>query len=223
MSTAPSASRSQRDTAYETLRRLVILQQINDGERLREPEWSERLGVNRAALREAFARLEAEGLIERGPKTGYFVPTLSEEDIREILQVRTALEGAAIEQIIREKRNSPANLRPLREAIDHLDDLITKGYLLGAGEADRRFHEALIELSGNRRLAMIYARAPLPMIHARIVRTPQWEPEMRRTLAEHQALIVLIARGEIERAKQLLGEHLDAGYLRGDTASHDHA
>ncbi|MBI4581015.1 MAG: GntR family transcriptional regulator, partial [Planctomycetes bacterium] len=50
------ANSSQRDQAYSRLRRLLILQQTPEGKRLREAEWAEKLGVNRTALREAFAR-----------------------------------------------------------------------------------------------------------------------------------------------------------------------
>src|SRR3970040_6845 len=93
----------QRDQAYFRFRRLLILQQVSQGERLREADWADRLGVNRTALREAFARLEAEGLIEKGPKTGYFAPKLTPEDILEIVEVRVMLEGGAIERICRLK------------------------------------------------------------------------------------------------------------------------
>ena len=95
----PTPSNSQRDQAYDGLHRLLILQQLNPGQRLREPEWARRLGVHRSALREAFARLAAEGLIERGPQTGYFVPSLGEADLLEINKVRIALECLAIDEI----------------------------------------------------------------------------------------------------------------------------
>lgn len=199
---------SLRDRAYDLLRRLLILQQIPEGERLREPHWAKQLGVNRTALREAFARLEAEGLIERGPKTGYFVPKLSEDDIHEIWEVRAALEATAAERIIREKRTTPKHLAVLHQAIDDLQTLIDDGYLLGASEADRRFHERLIELAGNRRLEMIYRRAPLPMIHAGIANSPNWEREMRRTLAEHRTICDLIAAGQAAAVAQAIRSHL---------------
>jgi DNA-binding GntR family transcriptional regulator len=181
MLSTPDVESSQRDKAYHLLRRMLILQRIADGERLREPVWAERLGVNRMALREAFARLEAEGLIERGAKTGYVVPKLSPVDMREILDVRATLESLAVETIIREKRNGRRQLRPLDQAIHQMQSLIDSGYLLGASEADRSFHEQLVQLSGNRRLWMIYQRAPLPMIHSGLINTPRWEPEMRRS------------------------------------------
>ena len=150
----------QRYKAYQVLRRLLILDQIQKGARLREPIWAKQLGVNRMALREAFARLEAEGLIERGPKTGYFVPRLTSEDIREILEVRSSLEAMAIRAIIREKRNTRRHLTPLQRAIDQLEVMIDNSYILGASESDRRFHECLVELAGNRRLTMIYLSRP---------------------------------------------------------------
>ena len=98
---------SKREVAYERLRRILILQQVPEGVRLRESEWTKRLNVNRSALREAFARLEAEGLIETGDKTGYFVPVLVMEDMMEVVVVRIALEGAAIELICEAGLNTP--------------------------------------------------------------------------------------------------------------------
>src|SRR3954470_13685296 len=94
-----SAPHSKREQAYRGLRRLLVLQQLQPGERIREPEWAQRLGVHRSALREAFARLEAEGLIERGARTGYFVPEMTAQDIQEITKLRLALECLAIEEI----------------------------------------------------------------------------------------------------------------------------
>src|SRR5579871_5778012 len=94
---------SQREQAYHGLRNLLILQQIDAGKRLREPEWAERLGVHRTALREAFARLEADGLVERGPRTGYFVPQLKSDDVAEITKIRLGLECMAVDEICQDK------------------------------------------------------------------------------------------------------------------------
>src|ERR671912_2070626 len=96
---AQSSTASQREQAYRSLRRILVLQQVEPGTRLREPEWAERLGVHRSALREAFARLEAEGLIERGSQTGYFVPQLTPADLLEITKLRLAFECVAIDEI----------------------------------------------------------------------------------------------------------------------------
>ena len=198
----------QRDQAYHRIRRLLILQQIPEGVRLREAEWALRLQVNRTALREAFARLEAEGLIEKGPKTGYFIPVLTERDTEEVIEVRLMLEGGAIERICRLGLNTPKHLKKMRDACDQLERLVREDYLLGVAEADRRFHEALIDAANNRRLSMLYQRAPLPIIHPVILSGPQWMASVQMTLDEHSATLAAILDGQVARALDLLRTHL---------------
>ncbi len=199
---------SQRDQAYHRIRRLLILQQVAEGERLREAEWAERLGVNRTALREAFARLEAEGLIEKGAKTGYFLPILTEGAIQEIIEVRIMLEGGAIERIIRLGLNTPKYLKTMRESCDQLERLVREEYHLGVAEADRRFHESLVQSAGNRRLTALYSRAPLPIIHPIVVSGRQWCDTVQRTLDEHRAILAEILAGDTEAACKRLRVHL---------------
>ncbi len=186
-----------------------MLEQLPAGERLRETEWAERLEVNRAALREAFARLEAEGFLKKGAKTGYFVPDLRAEDILEIIEVRIMLEGGAIERVVRLGKNNTQELRLMSEACDQLERLVREEYLLGVAEADRRFHEALVNAAGNRRLAMLYERAPLPIIHPLIITGEQWKTRVRQTLDEHRAVLEAILDGNVALGQQLLRTHLD--------------
>ena len=199
---------SQRDQAYHRIRRLLILQQVAEGERLREAEWAERLGVNRTALREAFARLEAEALIEKGAKTGYFLPILTDEAIQEIIEVRTMLEGGAIERLIRLGLNTPRHLKTMRESCDQLERLVREEYHLGVAEADRRFHESLVQSAGNKRLSALYSRAPLPIIHPIVVSGKQWAETVQRTLDEHRAILSEILAGDVDSARKRLEVHL---------------
>jgi len=198
---------SKREHAYRSLRRLLVLQQLQPGERIREPQWALRLKVHRSALREAFARLEAEGLIERGPKTGYFVPTLTTHDVLEITKLRLALECLAIDEICSAKR--PVSLDALRDAVDELEGFLKRSYSLGVIEADRRFHESLIDLAGMRRLSMLYHRAPLPLIHSVTETKEKWRHETERTLAEHRSILAALRSRDAERAKRTLRQHLN--------------
>jgi len=199
---------SQREQAYQRLRKLLILQQIPQGKRLRETVWSSRLHVNRAALREAFARLEAEGFINRGPKTGYFIPEITAEDFLEVIEVRMMLEGGAIHRIIQKGLNTRANLEPMVEACDQLERLLKEDYPLGVAEADRRYHEALIQAARNRRLTILYQRAPLPIIHPVLISTSQWVGRVEQTVHEHQTMIDVILEGDVAKAIEVLRIHL---------------
>jgi DNA-binding GntR family transcriptional regulator len=199
---------SKREQAYYHLRRLLILQQVPEGTRLREAEWTERFNVNRSALREALARLEAEGLVEMGPKTGYFVPRLTIHDIREILTVRVMLESGAIEIVCSQGLNTPRHLKPMRQACDQLERLVQDEYLLGAVEADWRFHESLILASENDRLTIAYRHSPMLIIHPEVLAGKQWEDTMQRTVEEHRRILTHILDGDVAGSKAMLRHHI---------------
>lgn len=216
MSEQPSASK--REQAYERLRRILILQQVPEGVRLRESEWTRRLNVNRSALREAFARLEAEGLIEAGDKTGYFVPVLAMEDIAQVIVVRIALEGAAIESICEAGLNTPEHLKPMQDACHLMERLIDDDYHLSVAETDRRFHTALIHAAGNKRLTIAYQHAPLPIVHPDIIDGQQWANRVSLTRDEHNAILAAILAGQVNEAKDLLRAHLTSYWHNARTA-----
>jgi DNA-binding GntR family transcriptional regulator len=199
---------SQQKQAYERLRWLLILQQIPAGERLRETEWSRKLGVHRTSLREALARLEAEGLIETGESTGYFVPRVRAPDVREVNEIRFALEGLAIDRICRLGLNSPKHLVSIKEAADRFEQCIREGYLLGSAEAYRRFHEALVDGAESRRLSILSRRAPLPLIHQEMANPAVWMAGERRTSEQHHAILSALRAGRTEKATRILHDHL---------------
>lgn len=196
---------SQREQAYHGLRSLLILQQVEPGQRLREPEWAARLGVHRTALREAFARLEADGLIDRGAQTGYFVPRLDAGDVVEVTKIRLALECLAIDEICAD-RTSP--LDRIDQACGQFASFLEGNYALGAMEADRRFHEAIVDAARMRRLSALYLRAPLPLIHRRTEDHDAWQAECARTLDEHRAILAALERRDAEDAKLRLRAHI---------------
>lgn len=212
--TAPKAlktdnSLTMREKAYEQLRQLLILSQLVRGQRLREPEWAARLGVNRAALREAFARLEAEGLLELGERTGYFVPELSDNDIAEMMKVRLIIEKAAIDELGAQKKHFKQRLAPMRDALAAFESMARDRYVLGTIEADRRFHEALVDASGVGMLARLYRRAPLPMISRAIAGKDEWNRNAAETLREHRELLHALEAGHSEKAKKILHDHIE--------------
>ena len=218
----PPPDRGQRDEAYHELRRLLILQQLAPGSRLTESEWARELGVNRSALREALVRLEAEGLVQRGPKLGSFVPKLTRADEREILIVRFSLERTAIELICDAGRNTPECLQRVQDACNLLEQLIDENYHLSSAEADWRFHEALIEAARNRRLAVAYRHAPVLLLHPSVRHGRAWAQRSRQTVADHSAILKAILAGDVSKAKQLLRSHL-FGHWEEDRKSSDEA
>lgn len=199
---------NKREKAYQELRRLLLLQHLPAGHRLREAEWARRLGVNRSALREALVRLEADGLIQLGAKRGYFVPGWTAKDLHDAMAVRMALETAAIETICQRSLNTPENLKPLAEACDLLEGLIGKHYPLTSTEADSRFHEMLVRASLNPRLHTAYHHSPWPLLPPGAHPDQDGTERERAILNEHRELVRTLLTGDVPEAKALLRHHL---------------
>ncbi|MGB9623447.1 MAG: GntR family transcriptional regulator [Phycisphaerae bacterium] len=198
---------TQRERAYELLHRALMLQQIPAGQRLRETEWAERLNVNRTALREACGRLCAEGLIADGPNGGYFVAQLSSEELEDALEVRLLLEAGASERICRLGLNKARDLQPLLKACEELEWLLRDGYRNEVAESDRRFHEALVSLAANARLARLYRCIP-PGSWFAIGRGQECETAGRMMLRKHRDILTPIQRGRAAEAQGLLRGHV---------------
>ncbi len=87
--------RGTAEQVAERIREAIVLGNIPPGTRLLEAQLATRLGVSRIPVREALARLEAEGLVERAPYQGARVMRLTIDQVRESFMLRSLLEGFA--------------------------------------------------------------------------------------------------------------------------------
>ena len=86
-----------RDVVFNTLRHAILKGELEPGERLMEITLAQKLGVSRTPIREAIRKLELEGLVVMVPRKGAEVADITEKDLRDVLEVRTALEELSIE------------------------------------------------------------------------------------------------------------------------------
>ena len=86
-----------RDVVFKTLRQAILKGELEPGERLMEIQLAERLGVSRTPIREAIRKLELEGLVLMIPRKGAEVAKISENNLRDVLEVRRSLEELAID------------------------------------------------------------------------------------------------------------------------------
>ena len=84
------------DTVYGALRQAILDREFDPGEPLTEGELCRRFRVSRTPVREALAKLERDHLVRVVPKKGAFVRTLSHDEIRDLYEVREALEALAV-------------------------------------------------------------------------------------------------------------------------------
>jgi len=120
---APTVS----DLAYERLKEAIISGHFRPGEKLVESSLASRLDVRRTPLRQALAFLEREGLLEREARGSLIVPAFSTQEIEELYEVRTALEGLAAYKAaenVAEGSLSAAELKSIEEMLTLLEQQI---------------------------------------------------------------------------------------------------
>ena len=87
--------RPLREEVYDALRRAIVQGELPRGRRVVETELAGRLGISRTPVREALRKLEAEGLLSKGPGSNLVVNDLSSKDVEETFSIRAVLEGFA--------------------------------------------------------------------------------------------------------------------------------
>ena len=85
-----------RDVVFNTLRQAILRGELQPGERLLEIHLANKLGVSRTPIREAMRKLELEGLVLMIPRKGAVVAEITEKSLRDVLEVRKALEELAV-------------------------------------------------------------------------------------------------------------------------------
>jgi DNA-binding GntR family transcriptional regulator len=185
---------------------MLLHGQLPGGKRMGEEHWAAELGVHRGALREALGLLNHEGLLVEGERGGYFVPNLERADLDDILELRAALEVGAVRRLGR--LGHAIEVQPLRAICRTMQHLVDADMPLGFAEADRRFHETIIELAGNQRMTRAYLQAPVIITVNPLVSDPSRRANMKKTLREHETFCDLLAAGQYEEAARALEKHL---------------
>ena len=203
------AERTQSGQAYHELTHRIQTGEIPAGERIVEEFWAERIGVNRAAIREGLTRLFGEGVVRQGERGGFFVAEMTDEEIRELREVREIIETSALRLAC--QRATDAQLARLAEACDDLENFVKKGYSTAAHEADLRFHHLLVEAAGNVRLAQMYERSHIPLFFRRVAAAKAHPEDFTSTAVEHRGILESVRARNAEEGVARLKSHFNRG------------
>ncbi len=143
-------SQSLAEKVYATLRELICSGSIPSGHPLQEVALATQLGVSRTPVREALARLASEGLLESQARS-FVVPSLSEDDIDDIYELRLMLEPQALRQVAL-RLHDDVQLGPLRQALAEMVKADEAGEAGAFMDANYRFRAGWLELVPNNRL-----------------------------------------------------------------------
>ncbi|HWD01729.1 MAG TPA: GntR family transcriptional regulator [Amycolatopsis sp.] len=208
--TAPGAA----DRAYRLTKELVLTGELPGGHLFSEGEIAERLGVSRTPVREAFLRLQVEGLLNLIPKRGAVVVPVPPGEAEDVLEAREAVEGAAVRRLARRPDLIPDALAQLSEVLDIQRRHAENDDLAGFAEADELFHRTIVAAGGNMLLLDFYAtladRQRRMNVHA-LRPVPALLPVVLR---EHEDLLTIIERADADAFAPALRAHLDQVHRR---------
>ncbi len=177
------------------------------GEQITEDQLAQISGVSRTPVREAVRRLEDELLLVRSDTKRLFVADWSRDDIEEMFVLRQMLEGHAAERAAsRLSREQIAALeavnRDLTAAVEQASPDVAR-FL----EANRAFHDVIIDAAQSPRLAQLLARLVEAPVVLRTARTYTRE-DLLQSARDHDELIAAFTARDPDWARAVMGSHL---------------
>lgn len=195
-----------RDVVFNTLRHAILKGELEPGERLMEIALAQKLGVSRTPIREAIRKLELEGLVVMVPRKGAEVADITEKDLRDVLEVRTALEELSIELAM--KNMSDDDYEQLIKANETFAKDSEGDDLIKIAESDVAFHEIIYMATGNKRLIQIINNLREQMYRYRLEYIKD-KSSHARLVEEHDRIIEAMRRNDTAAAKAAIKLHVE--------------
>lgn len=199
MSSAKSATIAS--VISRALAERIVSGEIEPGTKLRQEHVAEEFGASHVPVREAFRRLESQGLVTSEPRRGVRVAGFSLDEVKEVAEMRAALEVLAL------RHAAPHLTKSILDAAEAATRAGDKaGDVQAWEEANRAFHRIILAPCGMPRL--LKAIDDLHMASARFLFSgwrAEWEAPTDR---DHRAILEALRAVDIERAAAVLGRHV---------------
>lgn len=195
-----------RDVVFNTLRQAILLGELKPGERLMEIQLANKLGVSRTPIREAIRKLELEGLVLMIPRKGAEVAEIKEKSLRDVLEVRKALEELSVELAC--DRITPELIEELEKSAEEFCRVLKSENVTEMAKADVNFHDVIYKAADNQRLMQLLSNLGEQMYRYRVeyLKDPAVHGKL---LEEHKEIIRCIREGKKEEAVEIVCEHID--------------
>jgi DNA-binding GntR family transcriptional regulator len=202
---APLPIASVVDQVYDAIRERITSGSLPRGDRIHQEDLAEELGVSRTPVREALRRLAAEGLVEMRTNRGARVADVNRREMHAAYQARLVIEPGAARLAAKERLpESLARMRAALAAQRRAVPDVAKSF-----DANREFHLALVQASGNEYLLQFVRRLWVARI-GEVIYERQTESTQRMGIDadEHEEILRTIEAGSGARAESLTRRHL---------------
>lgn len=210
---ASTSARGRRTVSREPIheqilphiRRDIVLNRWDPGERLPETELCDEFGVSRTPLRDVLKILEVEGLVQLLPHVGAIVTPLDPPDLAEKLEALSGLEQISAMKVARLR--PPLALKEIGRVHTAMIQAAKEGQAAKYYYLNDEFHRAIVVGAGNETLSKVHETVMWHVSRARN-RANEREPLTPRAAEHHRAIIDAIMRGDEEGAGRAMREHL---------------
>lgn len=192
---------------YDTLKHMVLSGHLKPGQKLRQDELAQELGVSRTPLLSAFSKLEKELLVETIPRRGSFVRKYTSDELVHIYEIRVRLEPLGAEQAVRNGTD-----QEIQELVDHcirFKELANVDPESGnLKEEDYFFHMRIMRMSSNELLYNIISSYNIIVV----ANFYGFFKDPRQSAAEHEKIVDRIRARDADGANQAMLDHLSSSY-----------
>ncbi len=195
------------DRAYERIKHDIMTCAITPGTEVSEPQLCTHYRLGKAPVRMALIRLAHDGLLRAIPRRGYMVTAITLKDIHDVFELRLMLEPQAAHMAA--GKVDVQRLRVLDEACRpgyQSDDIKSITRFL---EANKAFHVAIAQATGNGRLAIMVSQL-LDQMTRLLHLSLGLRNRSQEMQHEHRALVKALARGDSETAERISREQIEA-------------
>lgn len=200
------------------LARRILAGELTAGSKLNEVDVAASLRVSRGPVREAFRALEESGLVRFEKNRGVFVRKVSLEEADEIFELRALLDAFAGRRAARNA--TPQAIEGLERLVDRMGAAAARRDVDGYFALNLEFHDRIVELAGNAKLAQLYRRLVNELNLYRRASLSE-AANLPVSVAEHRAIVQCIATRQAAAAGRLLQDHVLESRERVHRASGD--
>jgi phosphonate utilization transcriptional regulator len=191
--------------------RMILAGELSVGERVNESALAARFRVSRGPVREALRGLEESGLLRLEKNRGVFVREISLAEADEIYDLREALDELVGERLA--KRFDPAARKAVHALLDEMDRASAQGDAASYHMLNLRFHDALVDATGNAKLIATYRRL-IKELHLFRLKGLTIGGGLPVSNDEHRAIVKAIEAGEADVAGKRMRDHVRASRKR---------
>ena len=195
-----------RESVYNTLRKNILIGELKPGEHLTEIRLGKMLGTSRTPIREAIRKLELDGLVVIIPRSGARVAPISERDLKEVLEIRRALDVLCAE--LASHRITESGKIALQDAFHRFEEAAADGDKTEVARADVELHDIIAEAAGNERLLQLVGGLADQIYRYRFEYIKD-DFHYDRLVREHKAIVQAVITGNEAKAAAASRTHID--------------